>query len=102
MSNRLSVLMVLLLLGTTSFAQISNATLSGYIRDAENGEELIGATVYESKSAVGAASNVYGFYSISMPVGEYEFTYSFVGYESKKITVNLSSNQTINVELAQR
>ncbi|MFY0674139.1 MAG: TonB-dependent receptor [Bacteroidia bacterium] len=100
MSKRFLAVVLLLFSTVYSFSQVSKATLSGYIRDAENGEELIGATVYENESSVGAASNVYGFYSISMPVGEYQFAFSFVGYETKMMTVNLTANQTLNVELS--
>jgi hypothetical protein len=99
MNKRIWAFTLLLFAAYSSFSQVSKATLSGYIRDAENGEELIGATVYEESKSVGAASNVYGFYSISMPVGEYDFAFSFVGYETKTVTINLTSNQTVNIEL---
>ena len=41
-------------------------TLSGYIKDASNGETLIGATAYLTELDIGSSSNVYGFYSISV------------------------------------
>jgi hypothetical protein len=49
-----------------------NATLSGTIKDARNGEDLIGATVrvIELKDK-GARSNSYGFYSLTLPKGNY-------------------------------
>ena len=36
-------------------------TISGYIKDASNGETLIGSTVYVEEVAGGSVSNVYGF-----------------------------------------
>ena len=82
-------------------AQEKKVTLSGYIRDAANGEELIGATVLVSSTNTGSTANLYGFYSISMPAGSYDVIYSYVGYESKTITVDLSAAQTMNVELTE-
>ncbi|HEX2934403.1 MAG TPA: carboxypeptidase-like regulatory domain-containing protein, partial [Bacteroidales bacterium] len=50
-------------------------TLSGYIKDAENGEVLIGATVYISNLKIGAVTNLYGFYSITLAPGDYKVIY---------------------------
>ncbi|MEZ5084291.1 MAG: TonB-dependent receptor [Bacteroidales bacterium] len=74
-------------------------TLSGYITDATNGEELIGATVYVVELETGTASNVYGFYSLTIPEGQYTIKISYVGYEAETRKVDFTSNQTINFEL---
>lgn len=47
-------------------AQTSKATLHGYVRDAANGEELIGVTVYFPDLQKGVVTNAYGFYSITV------------------------------------
>lgn len=75
-------------------------SLSGYIRDSENGEELIGVTVYVPASATGAVSNAYGFYSLTLPAGKYDLTFSSVGYRQKTVNVNLDQNKSLNVQLA--
>lgn len=93
------LLIALLFTGLDAYSQVAKATLSGYIRDAENGEELIGATVFESENGAGASSSVYGFYSLSLPAGEYEFTFSYVGFESQTRTINLKADQALNIEL---
>ncbi|MCT4647312.1 MAG: TonB-dependent receptor [Carboxylicivirga sp.] len=72
-------------------------TLSGLIKDFETGETLIGATVYESKSGKGAISNEYGFYSLSLPQGEYELRVSFIGYGDVKLKINLRANRRKDV-----
>lgn len=77
----------------------TRVTLSGYIRDAENGESLIGATVYLIESQQGAASNEYGFYSISVDPGTYTVEYAYLGLQSTRKTINLQENQTVNIEL---
>ncbi len=75
-------------------------TISGYIKDKENGEKLIGATVYIEELKTGTSSNLYGFYSISLQPGTYHLEYSYIGYTSVKKTINLQEDKTLNVELA--
>jgi len=74
-------------------------TISGHIKDKTNGEELIGANAYLKNKPVGAASNVYGFYSLSLKPGKYTIVFSYLGYYPKTKQVTISKNQTINVEL---
>lgn len=74
-------------------------TLSGYIKDGQNGETLIGASVFIPDLAIGSVTNVYGFYSLSVPKGSYQLTFSYVGFESQKLEVNLSENKSLTVEL---
>ena len=82
-----------------SFAQ-NKYTLSGFIKD-EAGEELIGATIYIPKLKVGSVTNVYGFYSITIPEGQYEFDYSYVGYKTEEKDINLNKNISLNITLTE-
>lgn len=74
-------------------------TISGYIKDSKTGEELIGAAVYIESSRSGTTTNVYGFYSLTLPKGTYKLLYSYLGYNNKEITINLTSNQKEDTEL---
>jgi len=74
-------------------------TLSGRITDAETGEELIGANLYVQELKTGAVTNVYGFYSFTLPKGTYHITYSYVGYEERDTTLKLNADMSINIEL---
>lgn len=87
-----------LLIASTAMAQ-PKYTLSGYLRDAENGEGLIGATVYVDEIAGGTTTNVYGFYSISLPEGTYNVTLNYVGYTVQKKMIELTSDQKMDVEM---
>ena len=83
-----------------SFCTIAqNYTISGYITDEKNGETLINSSVYELNSKNGAVSNVYGFYSLTIPKGESELSYSYVGYSSQKQIIRLLKDTVINVRL---
>lgn len=75
------------------------ATLSGYVRDAADGEALIGATVFVPSTGAGVVTNAYGFYSITLPKGSYEIRFSFVGYSDIRRSVELYQNLRLDVEL---
>lgn len=79
----------------------SRYTISGTITDAANGEELIGATVKVEGTTIGVATNVYGFYSLTLDKGPHKVVFSFVGYNFKTVEIDLTQNKTINVELAE-
>ena len=74
-------------------------TINGYVRDAENGEELIGVTVYVNELKTGTASNVYGFYALNLAPGDYTLTYRSVGYLTVVKTITLDKDQEFNIEL---
>jgi len=75
-------------------------TVRGYIRDAANGASLIGATVYVEELNNGTIANPYGFYSLTLPEGAYHVQISYIGYETKRLTLNLTSDQVLNVGMS--
>jgi len=83
---------------TLGFSQ-QKFTISGYIKDASNGEALIGATIYVSSLATGTTTNVYGFYSITLAEGEYKLDVSYIGFAMQSFTINLQENKRMDVEL---
>ena len=77
-------------------------TISGYIKDAANGEGLIGVSVYVKELATGAVTNNYGFFSIPAPAGTYSLVITYVGYEKQTRTVTLTDeNKRLNIELGE-
>ncbi|PHR47722.1 MAG: hypothetical protein COA32_07140 [Fluviicola sp.] len=92
------ILPLFFLLSTSIFAQ--DYTISGTVTDATNGEDLFGASVIVKElSNTGAQTNVYGFYSLTLPKGEYTLLFRSSGYEDLTKTVDLTDNLTLNVEL---
>lgn len=80
---------ILLLLLLIPFLLYPGTTgkLSGTIKDAQSGETLIGANVLIDGTSLGAATDVKGNYVIlNIPPGRYNVTYSYIGYESLRIT----------------
>ena len=77
-------------------------TVSGYVKDAKNGEGLIGVSVYVKETATGAVTNNYGYYAVTLPAGSYNLIVSFVGFKKQTIPVTLGTqNVRSDVELAE-
>ena len=74
-------------------------TFSGYVRDASNGESLIGATVFLVESGQGVATNEYGFYSITVDSGTYTVEVGYLGLRTVTRSITLNQNVTQNFEL---
>ncbi|MDX1476862.1 MAG: carboxypeptidase-like regulatory domain-containing protein, partial [Saprospiraceae bacterium] len=91
---------MLSLLFTCAVSAQDRSTLSGYIKDADDGETLIGANVYVPTIQKGTSSNAYGFYSISLPSRTYDVMFSYLGYQSVTRQVDLTGgNVTLDIEL---
>ncbi len=101
MNKYFSFLVVALLfpLSQLSFAQ-EKYTLSGTIKNGESGEVLIGgAVIVKELSGVGALSNSYGFYSLTLPAGHYTFQIQFMGFKTRIDSIDLTQNRIINFAL---
>ena len=78
----------------------STAILSGSIKDKQTGESLIKAVVrIQELPNAGIISNEYGFYSLTLPSGNYSVMISQVGYETLVQKIKLDSSQSINFYL---
>ncbi|WP_299459933.1 TonB-dependent receptor [uncultured Microscilla sp.] len=82
-------------------AQSRKVTLSGYLKDAQTGEGLIGATVFVKELGSGAVTNTYGFYSLSLPAGKYTVSFSYIGYVTQSKVINLQTKQALTLELTE-
>lgn len=81
-----------------SYAQKSY-TISGTIIDSTSGETTIGALVYVKGTTTGVSTNVYGFYSLTLPEGKYEILISFLGYTAQSHVIDLKNNVVLNGKL---
>jgi hypothetical protein len=86
------VVLLFLFPGFQSFSQ-NKYTISGTVKDAKSGESLIGAilTIKESPGS-GAATNSYGFYSLTMKEGDYTLQIQYLGYQTQILKLNLRQN----------
>ncbi len=79
--------------------KLPDVIVSGYISDAESGEHLISAAVFDPVSGRGTLTNEYGFYSLSVPVTSKKIEYSYLGYKSSVLPLNTKNNIQNNIQL---
>jgi hypothetical protein len=94
------LLLLFLLAGAGMYGQ-NSITINGVLKDAQNGESLIGATVEAVGLGKGNISNEYGFYSFSMPAGQDSVTlrFSYIGFETQDHRIKPSANLKLNISL---
>ncbi len=79
---------------------IKRFNLSGSIKDASNGETLAGAVVViDELPGTGVSANSYGYYALPLFEGVYTVSVSFVGYQTIKRRLDLSSDVVWNIDL---
>ena len=83
---------LILFISISSLYAQEKFTISGTISDTKNNETLIGVNIVAKEIKAFAVTNEYGFYSLTLPKGEYEITVSYVGYESISEKIVLAKN----------
>lgn len=75
-------------------------TLSGSIKDASKGEELINATVKVKGQNLGARSNEYGFYSLTIQEGKYIIIVTALGFVNQEFEIDLNKDLSLDFSLS--
>ncbi|MDB9910328.1 TonB-dependent receptor [Flavobacteriales bacterium] len=99
--KKIFTILILSFIVTSSYAQ-KKYTISGYITDKNNGESIVGANVYCTALNLGVTSNTYGFYSLTLPEGVYDISFTFISYQNqvKNFNFNSAVNHDIEFELS--
>lgn len=95
-----TLLFILLSFSVLCFSQ-QKYTLSGTISEASSNETLIGVTIAIPELRTGVTTNEYGFYSLTIPQGEYQIQISYLGFEDIIQKIALTNNQKINFQLVE-
>ncbi len=88
----------MVLLPLLSFSQ-DKVTLSGIITDFNTNETLIGVNIIIPEIEAGTTTNEYGFYSITLPKGNYTIQISYLGYDTSNQTIQLNEDKSVNLSL---
>jgi hypothetical protein len=72
-------------------------TISGFVSDQNNGENIIGVNIFCQDLKQGVVSNTYGFYSLTLPKGNYEISFSYIGYETQIYNISLNKDLGKNI-----
>jgi hypothetical protein len=81
--------------GSTS----GSATLAGHIRDQKTGEPVIGASIYSEATKVGASTDQFGYYSLTLPVGRHTLQVRGVGIKNTRRQVQLRADGQLEIEV---
>ncbi len=91
------VLGIFLSLAVFQAAAQRRVTVSGMVTDGATGETLLGAGILSGR--LGAVTNEYGFYTLTIPGGKTELTWSYIGYKAITQSLDLQKDTTINIQL---
>ncbi|MDX2189913.1 MAG: TonB-dependent receptor [Bacteroidota bacterium] len=97
---RMYIVLAFLFLANLLWAQ-KKYTISGYIKDNKNGEDLIGATIIAVETKQATSTNAYGFFSLTLTEGTYTIKTEYVGYKSIEKKINLTQNITQNFNISE-
>ncbi|MBT8180517.1 MAG: TonB-dependent receptor [Eudoraea sp.] len=95
---RYFVIVFFLLSSIALFSQ-QRFTLSGTITEASSNETLIGVTLLVPDLNTGVTTNDYGFYSLTLPEGDYQIRLSYLGYQDIVQTISLTQDLRLNFEM---
>ncbi|MEM8848088.1 MAG: TonB-dependent receptor, partial [Bacteroidota bacterium] len=76
-------------------------TLSGTISEASSNETLIGVTLVFPELKTGVTTNEYGFYSITLPQGEYDLIISYLGFQDIRERISLTDDIKMDFSLVE-
>lgn len=92
------LILVFLFLGIISNAQ--NGLVTGKIIEKSSNESLVGANIYVKKNmSLGGVSDFNGYFSVSIPSGEFIITVSFTGMKTQNIPVKIVADSTIILDV---
>lgn len=77
--------------------------VSGTVKDQKNGELLIGVNVKVAEDpSINVIANEYGFYSLSLPEGNYKVVISYPGYKDFEQQITVNQNIKLDLPLSQQ
>ncbi|WP_343745098.1 TonB-dependent receptor [Chitinophaga sp.] len=101
MRYKITSVLLLIILSFEAYSQ-EKVTLSGIVTMKSNTETIIGASIFIPGAKASSVTNAYGFYSITLPKGEYTIIVSCIGFETIEEHISLTANIRKNFSLAEK
>ncbi|PKP40918.1 MAG: TonB-dependent receptor [Bacteroidetes bacterium HGW-Bacteroidetes-10] len=76
--------------------------VSGYVKDLDTGEPLIGIAVFTDKGSTSAVTDAYGFYRIPLPKGEQSLNLKGYGMEDTKLMLDVYNDGTLDIVMKEK
>ncbi|PIF01499.1 MAG: hypothetical protein CR994_00915 [Maribacter sp.] len=96
MDKRLFSLTIFFFLFSFGLFSQQKYTLSGTVSEASSNETMIGVTIAVPSLGMGVTTNEYGFYSITLPEGEYDIEIGYLGFQKQVETISLTKNSKLD------
>jgi hypothetical protein len=86
------ILILVTIIYTAPLAAQGKFTWKGYVKDSLSGETLINASIIINNETRGVTTNQYGYFSLTLPAGNYRLLISYVGYLPKIINIDFNKD----------
>ena len=91
---------LLILLQLVSLSAIAQSGIYGVIKDADSGEVLVGAAVYNDSLQKGTVTNYNGYYDFQLKPGKYRIRFSYLGYTTIEMDIVIDdSRKRLNINM---
>ena len=74
--------------------------LSGYVRDAKSAEPVVGASLYIDNPRIGAATDQYGYFALTLPKGRHTLNIQSIGMKDTRRQVMIAGDGKLNIEMS--
>ncbi|MCR8561625.1 TonB-dependent receptor [Mucilaginibacter sp. BJC16-A38] len=86
----------------TNTIKPGKAILSGYIRDIKSGEAVTGASIYVANTKTGAATDQFGYFSITLPRGRQTLLVKGLGMKDTRRQIILYTDGKLIIEMQEQ
>lgn len=83
----------------TSYVQ-RKFTINGVLKNVDTGEHIIGASVQILGTQLGAITNGYGYYALTIPEGKHIIRFSHVGFTPHQLEIDLNKNVYLRISIS--
>jgi CarboxypepD_reg-like domain/TonB-dependent Receptor Plug Domain len=95
--KQITLLFLFFLVQNTLIGQ--NFTVYGYVTDNETGEKLSGSSIYIEQTKKYSTTNDFGFFSLTLPKGNYKYRFSYLGFQSSDFEIFLDKDTLCKIQL---
>ncbi|MDB5139857.1 MAG: TonB-dependent receptor [Mucilaginibacter sp.] len=86
----------------TNTIKPSNATMSGYVKNAKSGEAISGASIIILNTKLGVVTDKFGYYTIAIPRGRQVLDIRGIGMRDTRREIILYNDGEFNIELQEQ
>jgi len=79
-----------------------NSVLSGYVRDINTGEAVVGASIYVANTKSGVATDQFGYFAITLPRGRHLLIIKGMGMRDTRRQIVIYTDGRLNIEMQEQ